>query len=226
MKHPSHMDLFEYAEMLADKASAIPVHLAGHVARCSKCAKQVEAIRLSLTCMGSIPALEPSAESARQILAAAREERRKIAEKPRRLAAVLHTGWRIVESLACAAVILVMAGVSFRSVLNDPKGLSSRSGRISPPLTLAQTVALPSDVVKKASFEIGELANVLQETPRSQSPVEQRHRRFALAVRDDLAAATLALERNPGCERAQNMMTLNLARQADVLKRIYIERTL
>ncbi|HOJ32591.1 MAG TPA: hypothetical protein PKY35_09830 [Candidatus Hydrogenedentes bacterium] len=228
MSHPSARELFEYAELLADGAHVIPAAHARHVARCARCAAEVERIRASLAYVARSAALEPTEECTRRILAAAREARKRPSNKTKPVISGLRTVWGITKAFACAATVLLMAGVSFHAVLNQASSssVSAAVSRSPVPVLVSQNPVVSPQLVGKVSREIGELASVLQKTSPKQTPAEWRNRRFALAVREDITAASQALERNPGCERALDMMTLNLTRQADVLKTIYVERTL
>lgn len=226
MSHPSHRELFEYAELLVDGAHVIPAALARHVARCARCAAEVEEIRACLADVARSEALEPTEESTRRILAAAREARKRAPGGTKRLVSGLRLGWGFTKAFACAATVVLMAGVSFRAVLDPASSPSVSVSRSSTTVLASQNAGVSPQLVGKVSQQIGELASVLQKAPTVQTPAEWRSRRLALAVREDITAASQALERNPGCERALNMMTLNLTRQADVLKTIYVERTL
>jgi anti-sigma factor RsiW len=226
MSHPSARELFEYAELLADGAHIIPAAHARHVARCARCAAEVERIRASLAYVARSAALEPTEECTQRILAAARAARKRPSSRTRPVISGLRTGWSITKAFACAATVLLMAGVSFQAVLNQASSSSVSVSRSPVTVLVSQNPVVSPQLVGKVSPEIGELASVLQKTSPKQTPVEWRNRRLALAVREDITAASQALERNPGCERALDMMTLNLTRQADVLKTIYVERTL
>lgn len=220
--HPGRSELFAYAEQLAAANPAIPAETARHVARCPACAAEVQRIRASLVFLESAPELTPSEEQTAQILAAARAERR-VGGKAS--AAAVRFIVRTAKGLACAAAVLIMGAVSFRAVLTEQSAAHAASARTVLARPAVDNAPSP-ETIRKVSSDIRELATVLQEGNRPQSPAEWRSRRIALAVRADLAEASSALERNPGCERARRLITVNLARQADALKALYVERTL
>ena len=79
----------------------------------------------------------------------------------------------------------------------------------------------------KAASQVRALASALDvASARPPSAMEQRHRRMALALNDDLSAALAALERNPGNQRASRLAGLSIQRLADTQKRLYEERSL
>ncbi|MCX5772103.1 MAG: hypothetical protein NTZ09_17770, partial [Candidatus Hydrogenedentes bacterium] len=83
------------------------------------------------------------------------------------------------------------------------------------------------EVLRQAAAEVRTLVAALSFQPKTPpSPWEIEYRRAAQALGADIEAARAALERNPGCARASQMIGSHLQRQAQTLKALYVERNL
>jgi len=83
------------------------------------------------------------------------------------------------------------------------------------------------DALQRTAEEVRTLAAAVRSvSDRPQTPREREHRRAAALLDADIAAARQALQRNPGCERAEAIVNANLQRQAETLRALYLERSL
>jgi hypothetical protein len=95
--------------------------------------------------------------------------------------------------------------------------------------TSRKIARIPSpEEIHKTAVEVSTLAEAVGsrgDTVRL-SLEERQHRRTVLALDADLSAALVALRENPGCRRAGDLVNANLQRQAQALKKLYVERSL
>ena len=179
-------------------------------------------MRLRLTLRAALQgqAIEPSREFTARVLLAAKTERGIVMKRRARA----HSIRTFAKSVGYAAGLVVVAGAWFGAASNSVDAGSLATAAAKP--TVA--VAAPSpEEIQKAAAQIQTLAaavNAVASEPKSLR--EMQHRRVARALDADLMEALAALERNPGCERASNVVTLNLKRQAQTWKALYLERTL
>jgi len=221
MHHPTKRQLFAYAESLAAGGVSIPADTARHLAGCEGCASEVRGMRDSLEFVGSAPELEPSPELTGQILAAARSER--IGMDTRR------SGVRVLglcaKGLACAATLLVMAGLSFRVALHE--SAPSTASLAGPPVVHRTVASRPSpEDIRKATADLEVLAGALY--ARSEEPLTPaawQHRRAVNMLNADMSAALAFLKHNPGSVRASRVVNSCLKRQVDTMKMAYVEQT-
>ncbi|MCP4641971.1 MAG: hypothetical protein GY851_16130 [bacterium] len=218
--HPSRQDLMAHAEAL-EGGHRISAEMARHLSHCATCTADVEGMRQSLQFVASAPALEPRSQLTNQILAAARSERRAERRAHSRVKNVVV----VAKGLAFAAGLVIVSTMSFRTALGD----SSRAGA-----NVFEAVAVDNvgdsasqDALLKAASEVRTFAAAVGAREFKPSSVEEWcYARTVLAVNADLTAVRAALQLNPDSERANQLMSANLHRQAQALKTLYVERSL
>ncbi len=184
--------------------------------------KEVEAIRASLEFVAQAPEVEASEELTAGILLSAQTARRAAdARRQRRDAAAT-----LVKSLASAAGIVVVASLYFGAALDTSGDGVPTPQAVSPAKWVADSG--PSlEAIRKTVTDLQTLAAAVNAPSNKPATLWEREHRRAVHVLDgDIAAALAALERNPGCTRAANLVNANLERQADTLRTLYIERSL
>lgn len=229
LRHPTRHQLVAHAESLVDRGSPVSAAMAAHLSACPRCAAEVRAIRASLEFTASVPVSEPPSGLARQILEGAREARRVSEPAPRRAPArSLLAG--ALRGAVFTALTAATAALVFTSALGEPSG-----GQDSPPAgNLPKRAALaveerpaPPENIRDRAREIGRLsASVARLSAEPRTPREWERRRTLEGVSQDMNAALAALERNPGCPRANELVRTHLDRQAESLRDLFIERTL
>ena len=219
--HPSQRQLVEFAESLVDRHAPVSALMAAHVAGCSVCALEVKKIRASfeLAAMARLP--EPSNELTQRIIARARLERREQPIAPQHENALFS---RFLQTAACFAATAALACLSFGAALNDmtPNNASLLRASFAANENVSQSAELQeqTDSVQALSSAV----SLQQEAPTS--PYELGHRRSLNALNDDISAALAALERNPGCIRANQVMLTSVERQLEGLRNLYLDRKL
>jgi hypothetical protein len=221
LRHPTKKELMAYAE--GRMKGQISAKTGRHVAKCRRCSAEVNAIRASLEFVVGAPGLVPTEALTQGILAAARKERQ--------AAGAAHgRGWlvfRAARGLACAAAVILVAMVSFHGALMSPE--KQHMGRIADETSRGKIAKAPSaEDIRKTAVEVSTLAEAVSSRYDDASPSlqERQHRRTVLALDADLSAALVALQENPGCTRAGELVNANLQRQALALKKLYVERSL
>jgi len=194
--------------------------MASHVANCPLCAGEVKKIRASfeLAALARLP--EPSSELTQRILLRARQERQIAPVPNKRHAAALP---RVLQTAASIAAALALAYFSFGAAISD----MGANNEVSSSDTVAVNEASGGYAIiqKAATVEALSTAVSLQyKTPAS--PYELGRRRFLNALDDDMSAARAALERNPGCVRANEVMLTSVKRQLEGLRNLYLDRKL
>lgn len=218
--HPTRPQLFAYTENLVDKRAPVSAKIAAHVAACQPCLAQVQAMRASLEVTTSAPDLQPSPESACDILVAARNER--FALQHRRSPSATFSP--LLRGLAYAAALVLVGALCFNLALG--KGLPTLQATAISPAAAPPSHSSP-EAIRKATADIQTFAAVVASPSRHpQNLLEHERRRALHALTADLAAAHEALARNPGCARATRIINTNLQRQAQALRTLYVERTL
>ena len=177
-------------------------------------------MRDSLHFVARAPELEASEDLTAQIMMRARSVRHDRATRQRRWSAV----GSLVRGFACAAGILVVAGLYFGAALESDAALGMKTG----PAVKRMADVVPSvEAVRKAAEEVRTLEAAVSNPSKKPQTLWERERRRVVRVLDaDIAAALAALERNPGCTRATNLVSSNVQRQAETLRTLYIERSL
>lgn len=220
-RHPHKHELLAYAENLVDRRSPISAKVGGHVASCRECAAEVEAMRISLGVVRAVPTIEPTSEFNSQLLLAAQNERRAL-QQSRVRASVMD----VIKAAGYAAGLFLIAAVCFSAALEN--GISAADPSLARPAAWNMASPAPAiDTTQKAASELQTLAAAVgfpSQQPRSLW--EREHLRAASVFGADIEAAKLALERNPGCDRARRIIDTNIQRQVQVLKALYVERSL
>lgn len=223
LMHPTKQELLSHAEALI-AGRAISSGIARHVAKCSSCAAEAQAMRRSLGFVHSADELEPSSDMTARILSAARAERAvlRTERRSRKGVAVM-----LAKGLSFAAALAVISALSF-SVALKANAKSASAMRMNPARTTASRATAPAAgaVEEKAAEEIRLLATAVASRGVQPSDAEEwRHARAVVALNSDLTAVRAVLKRYPGCERANRLMSSNLQRQAQALKSLYVEQT-
>ncbi len=227
-RHPSHHELFAHAEALVDRNRSVRVEVARHASRCRRCRHEIAQIQRTLSLCKRAPELEPSEALTNAILLAAREQSKANPWRQTLKHIASRQGWRLVESLALTACLLLMLVGSCRIFLSP--GMVS-PGEMTRMETKNMNVTARSDIdeseLRRAATHIAALSGTLQDPSGTlQDPSEWRTRRSAQVFNGDLSAAVAALKRNPGYERASRTMDRSLERFAHALKEHYVDRPL
>lgn len=221
LRHPAKKELMAYAE--GRMKGQISASIGRHVAQCKRCSAEVNAIRASLEFIMDAPGLVPTEALTQGILVAARKERQSMRSGHSRVRFV----FRAAKGLACAAAVILVAMVSFHAALMSPE--KHHTARISNETSRGKTAEKPSaEELQKTAVEVSTLAEAVSSRYDDGAPSlqERQHRRTVLALDADLSAALTALQENPGCTRAGELVNANLQRQALALKKLYVERSL
>jgi len=219
-RHPSKRVLLDYAENLVDNQAAISAKLAAHITSCPQCQAEVSAIQSSFELIRKASELEPSKEFMAEIMLAAQQTRHRLEQRRAKHSMALS----LAKGMACAAGVVVMSVICFSIALNErTPGESIPSAA---PQVASETSFSP-EAMRNAMTQIQTLASAVS-TPSKQpaSAWEIEHRRMVHALSADIEAARAALERNPGCLRASQMVSTNLQRQVETLRALYVERSL
>ncbi len=218
--HPTQRQLVAFAESLVDKHASVSALMATHVTRCPMCAREVKQIRASLELAALACLPEPSNELTKRIIVQAQQMRVNATPAPEKAGFV-----RITKMAACMVGALALAYFSFGAALSDlspeerkPSFHASSNPDESP--VFHEALQQKSNTVKALSDAIS------FQPERPKSPYEQGHRRFLHALDDDMSAARAALERNPGCPRANQVMLTSVNRQLEGLRNLYLDRKL
>jgi len=221
LRHPARHELAGYAEALADKRP-LDATVAAHVMGCSACAAEVQAIRASFEFTAALPELEPTAELTTRILLEARARR---TEAQRVLREGTSPLWFTLRATVCSAALGVFALFTFGAFLSLPtpglRGTSTARGADPAAATAGQ------EALRRAVEQVKALSTaVTAKNTDGTGVLERERRRAAQAMAQDIAAAKVALDRNPYCLRAADLFQASLQRQAETLRQLYIERSL
>ncbi len=223
LTHPTRRQLVAFAESLVDRSASVSALMASHVANCPGCAREVKRIRASLELAALSPTPEPSRELTPRIIAQARKARRG-------QQAALRTssgGIALLKYAACVSGVIMLAWFSFSAALDGSPA----------PAPFVSVYAATTDVVEAPAPTPGALQQqtavvralstaVSHQREALLSPVDNGRRRMIEALDNDLSAALAALERNPGCVRANQVVHMSLERQLEGLRSLYLDRTL
>ncbi|NLN94480.1 MAG: hypothetical protein GX130_14430 [Candidatus Hydrogenedens sp.] len=217
LRHPSSVQLMEYAESLVDDDSPVCVLMAAHLSRCPDCANEVRAIQqsLKLTALATLP--ESSQTLSHSILLQARKE---IARPPAKRPSFLYP---FLRSVACLVGILLLAAISFSAALQEGSEFSSIAVQAEArPIPTPENSWTPSrpfsgTVVQALAASIAIQGNTLSNTGQ---------RRIVDFLDQDLDAALAALERNPGCVRATQIVDSEAQKRLEGLRTLFVDRTL
>ena len=224
-RHPSKTELLDYAACRLGRGP-LAASIGAHLATCKKCAAEADAMGRSLGFVAQAAPIAPSAELTSSILAAARREMQ-VRRSP------LRQFWnprRAFAVCAYAAAAVVVAAVSAAPVwLGQVDRIPGRQAAVQPlaaPGSAAAQWSASDDFLAIAS-EVEVLANAVRNSfARPQSAAERIRQRAVTALDAEIEAALAALQRNPGCTRATQLVQANLERQAETLRALYAERNL
>lgn len=220
LSHPTRRQLVAFAEQLVDRGAPVSVLTASHVAGCPRCAAEVKRIRASLELAALAPAPEPSRDLMPRIVARARAARRN-----QQTVYSESAPSRFLRSAACVAGIIALAWFSFGMALNGRPALTMSAAELSSGDD--DTVAASPGALQQQTAVVKALSTALSRHQEFQvSPFEEGHRRALEVLDRDVSAALAALERNPGCVRANQVMHMSLERQLEGLRNLYLDRTL
>tara|TARA_R110001592_G_scaffold207584_2_gene458517 strand:- start:320 stop:1018 length:699 start_codon:yes stop_codon:yes gene_type:complete len=221
--HPSKQVLLAYAENVVDKTSAIDRSMASHIMACAQCKAEVAAIQASLSFVVSAPELDPSSEMTARILMAGKTTRSEM----RQGLTPLRVVWKVAQAGACAAAMVVVAGLTFSAFLGSSEQQATAPVFEHSVPTIATQGRSP-EAVRQAAVEVAaevrSLSAAVADKERLEPSPEALGELRAVQSRDaDIAAAVSALERNPNSVRATHVVHATLKRQAESLRNIYVE---
>ena len=132
----------------------------------------------------------------------------------------------MAKGIGFAASLALMSTLYFGSALREtPRDIKPAQANAKPILALAS--APSPDAILKASAEVKALAVAVSASPgKPQGLLEREYRRQVQARDADISRAVQALQQNPRCIRAGFLLNSNLQRQAEILRKLYAERSL
>ncbi len=217
--HPSSADRMAYAEGLVDGQTTISAKMAAHVGACSPCREDVESMCSAMKLAREAGSIECSRESTARILLAARNERRGMAALVQRH----RYGIFAAKSLAYAACLVVLVSATYGAV----EWNVWKDGQKTEASQALSASVFSLDALREASPEEALLsAAVMAPRHEPETPLEQERRRAVLTLDNDISEALEALERNPSCVRASELVSANRQRLKETLKALYVERSL
>jgi len=220
--HPSKKELMAHAENIVFSWAELAPKTVKHVAACPRCREEVEAMRHSLEFMGDAPAMEVSGDFRARLLLAARNEvqqRERSAPKRRRALTVVRT-------LAFAACLMLIAGVAVQSdVAWDSSEGSSLTSDSQGDVRTANFFSIEGLKIPSAVEKLLEPA-VMATRRTKTSAWENQQRQKVRTLDDDISEAIAALELNPACERASELVNRTRERKDRYLVALFVERSL
>ena len=224
-RHPGREQLFTFAESLCEGRPAISGPVAGHVQSCPRCREEVARIRATLRVVRAAGEETPGEASSARMMLRLREAQRKQRERAALIRA--WTAWG--KGLAYAAVLLVLAAVSFGGASAPGAGMQDPldGGAASVPQV---SLSGPShDELLKAAEQVRTLSEAVRSRVRERiqhagGSWEEDYERVVVMLDDDVEAALAALRRNPGNPRASDLVNVSIERQAQTLKSLYMGR--
>jgi hypothetical protein len=219
-RHPGKSELFDHAESIVAHRP-ISAKIGGHIAGCRACQAEVEGMRASIEFAVEAPELEPSTDFTSQLLLAAQQERRALNTRRSKMSVAAS----IAKIGGYAAAILLVGAICFSVALTGkPGGAAVQAIETTPPLDAATA---SRDAMAKTATDIETLASAVEQPSRKKPSLwELEHRRTVSALNANIEAARAALERNPGCDRANKIINVNMQRQAQALKALYVEKAM
>lgn len=218
-RHPGKPALLAYAENLVDNRTAIDRSLAAHLAQCPACQAEVRAMQASMAFAASAPALEPGGDLTAQILMAGKQARVEMGRRNTPLRAAL----KVAQGLACAAGMVLVAGVTFAAFVGSPEQ-DTPLPVLESEIPMVAVGDQSPEAMRKAAMEVAEEVRTLSAAIKSQSvnsqnPQDLERMRVVLSRDGDVAAALSAIERNPSNNRATQVLQTYLKD----LRSIYVE---
>ena len=206
-RHPAKAALLAYAENLVDNRAAIDRSMAAHLSQCPACQAEVRAIQASLDFTASAPDLEPGNELTMQILMAGQQARSEM----RRASTPLRTAWKLAQACACAAGMVLVAGLTFAAFVGAPEQESAAPVFQDSVPAVAESGQSP-EAIRQAAVEVAAEVQTLSAAIKSknggeaQTPREREQIRVVLSRDADITAAITALKRNPNNVRATHVL--------------------
>ena len=223
LTHPTRRQLVAFAESLVDRRASVSALMASHVASCSGCAREVKRIRASLEIAALSPTPEPSRELTPRIIAQARNARRRQQASVRASSGIT----TLFKYTASVSGIIVLAWFSFSAALDGTPVTAPLASVYATTSGMEETTAPTPGVLQQQTAVVRALSTaVSHQRDALLSPVDTGRRRMIEALDSDLSAALAALERNPGCVRANQVVHMSLERQLEGLRSLYLDRTL
>jgi len=219
--HPTQRQLVAFAESLVDRHAPVSALMASHVADCPACAREVKQIRASFEIAALARLPEPSNELTQRIVVQARRQR---SQRPRNTDAVHSPFMKLAQIAAGVIATAALAYFSFANALSDITPDSAGALHATAAASRAHSEQAPP---KNHSDSLDALAGAVslhQDLPAS--PHVLGHRRLIELVNHDMSAALAALERNPGCIRANQVMVTSVELQIEGLRNLYLDRKL
>lgn len=220
--HLSKKALMAHAENLVFSWAKLSPKTANHVAACPQCYEEVEAMRHTLEFMGDAPAMEVSGDfRARLLLAARNEMQQRLRRAPNRRRALT-----IARTLAFAACLMLIVGVAVQSdIAWDSSEVSSLVGDSRGDLRTANVFSIEGLKLPSAVEKLLEPA-VMATRRTKMSAWESQQRQTVRTLDDDISEAIAALELNPACERASELVNRTRERKDRYLVALFVERSL
>lgn len=217
--HPRKKELMAHAENLVFSCVKLPSKTAIHVAACPRCREEVESMRRSLEFVGDAPAMEVSGDFRARLMLAARNEMRQHTPKRRRATTIMRT-------LAFAACLMLIAGVAVQSDI--PWEFRQESSLVSNSRSDVRTAnVLSIEGLKNPSAVEKLLEPAVMATRRAKASAwENQQRQKVRTLDDDISEAIAALELNPACERASELVNRTRERKDRYLVALFVERSL
>ncbi|MCK5861347.1 MAG: hypothetical protein KAH38_02605 [Candidatus Hydrogenedentes bacterium] len=220
INHPTQQQLVEFAESLVARYTPVSALMAAHVTDCPICALEVKKIRSSfeLAALAELP--PPSRELTQRIIVQAQKKRCVNANTNNHYASLS----RFIQMAAGTAAAIVLAYFSFGAVMNDMDPKNSSSLRTS--FTTSEVSPVYEELQKQTATVQALSASVSLQKNTTFSSAKQDHQRSLKIFDNDMSAARSALERNPGCIRANQVMLSSVERQLEGLRNLYLDRKL
>jgi len=219
-RHPARHALLAYAENLVDNRAAIDRAMAAHISQCPVCSAEVKAIQASLSFAVSAPELEPGSDLTAQILLAGRQARSEM----KQTATPLRVAWKVVKGGACAAAMIMVAGLAFTAFLEAPASTHAAAPVTDRPAPEITAVVTSPEALRKAAVDVAAEGQALSAAIQSKhgeslDAEDLEQLRMVRSRGGDLAVAVSALERNPHNVRATHVVNANLKS----LRSMYVE---
>lgn len=216
--HPSAAELMDHAENLCNQHGTLSASVGGHVAGCEKCRIEVDRICGTLGVVQEVEGLDPSREFRAGLLLAARSQ---MQESSVMLPVYIRLP-RYIRTFSVAACLLVASGLAFWTYGNTPELTISQDGtkEMNASLFTLESLRAPSPEEKLLTEA------VMSSMRRPVSAWDKAQQRAIRTLGEDIAEALAALERNPACRRASELVSTNRQHLKTALKTFYMERSL
>ncbi|HOL18985.1 MAG TPA: hypothetical protein PLT82_07510 [Candidatus Hydrogenedens sp.] len=223
LKHPTRTQLITYAEVLVDGKGPIFSGIARHLSQCPQCKAEVDAICASLKFFDSAREVEPPKELTLEILKRAKEQRKQIE--------IIPTPSRRNSPIFISICVLIWLILGYYLFVEHYPTINAVSTpeNINTFAKITTQVTKPTrekDVTRDLKHEIEVLGSAL-------SPLLQNAQGYSIyplksvsVIDQELESAQVALRKNPGCPRANEILQKAMKEKAELLKQIYLDRML